>query len=444
MAEPKRPKEEKKPAEEGFELNIAELEAEEARSRLSADEAAYLEMILTTSEELERIAAIPDEQERTKKMKEFDTQTALMQEQARLAALPDAERKKVIALNKAEMERLKAEAEQLEREARTFKAPEMFEAMRQIRETSLKKFKELATDNWSELVGFFEDALHHKDVPRADAIMRKLTNDGNENELTNWFGYPSTMQGMHDFVNEVLIGRTDKDPVTGRSMRDEAGEPIWRKLDHLPQDPSTHPLGMGEQEAYMLQSDISYAAEKIGHWEVARVVKRDVSGRFVQMSEEEHALECTIEIGKTRDPRAIARGLNRLAYCGEEIDWEEGNLGDYRRGDIGRSFTPALLGLLFFAKEAEYMTAQFDKKEFNLNLRTKFKEFIDKDPARHKQLLRDAGLPEPLVKRLAGEETEEKVKAQTITMDGLKKLITRIGEARKVYEAQKLRERAAA
>ena len=79
MAEPKRPKEEKKPAEEGFELNIAELEAEEARSRLSADEAAYLEMILTTSEELERIAAIPDEQERTKKMKEFDTQTALMQ-----------------------------------------------------------------------------------------------------------------------------------------------------------------------------------------------------------------------------------------------------------------------------------------------------------------------------------------------------------------------------
>ena len=46
MAEPKKPEKTAQPAEERFEVDMAELEAEEVRSRLSADDEAYLKTIL--------------------------------------------------------------------------------------------------------------------------------------------------------------------------------------------------------------------------------------------------------------------------------------------------------------------------------------------------------------------------------------------------------------
>lgn len=311
---------------------------------------------------------------------------------AQLTAQEIAQARTEFARHKEELDKLWGEVAKEEKLARKYKIPELYPTWQEIRLADMAEFKNLTTDNWSELCSFFEDALHEKNIPRASAIFRKLTLDGNENELTNWFGYRSDMQGMHDFVNEVLIGRRAvKDPVTGKQKIDPVtGQPVYERLEHIPKPglEDLHPLYMGVQAALALENDMSYTAEKVGHWEVARIVKKDF-GMYTQMKEEDHAAECVAEIAKTPDARNITRRFNRLCYGGEMFT---GTVTEYR-GTLTRVFTPSRLGFALLVRFGQilYDGAARVPPELNQDLIQKLADYIYRDP-RNEALLRRMGV----------------------------------------------------
>ncbi|MCD4704668.1 hypothetical protein K8R66_01175 [bacterium] len=177
------------------------------------------------------------------------------------------------------------------------------------------KKKELAgVDNHDELRAMLRSSLNSKDKYMSKAIIEKLTEDGNLNEALNEHGYDSNAVGLHQFFSEFL---SDK-------------------------------LNMGEQETLSTQNDISYLAEKAGHWEMARTVSMTPSGEFKSLitqradgswDDSGHAKECYGDIMK-KDPQHIARNLNRLAYGGETGDGKR----EFKLSSLGRMLVSSLSG----------------------------------------------------------------------------------------------------
>lgn len=371
-------------AEKEFVLDTEKLAADELKTRLRPEDRRFLRELVGDYERLmvEAVGA-PNEEKRKEVLKQYGYETELVRRQAEIARL-EVEQGRATA--QAERLRLQAEAAQAGRQAEELEAvgeahhiPELYYAAKRRREVRMEEYKKLTTKNWSELVAFFETAFEEKNIPKVEAIVSKLTDDGNENELLNWYGYPATMQGMHDFVNEILIGQ----------------------------------LGMGEQEALSFESDISYVAENVGHWEVARIVKK-VGGRFVQMTDKEHMLECMIEIGKTPDPRAVARKFNRLAYGGETI---VGTAAEYRRGvkegTADRIFTPSALGVSILVAYGAELLGRWG--EVNFNLKQKMAGFILANP-QNRQFLIDAGVSEDVVKKFGSEAEAGRIITNTLEL----------------------------
>ncbi|MDD3284801.1 MAG: hypothetical protein PHZ07_04375 [Patescibacteria group bacterium] len=160
------------------------------------------------------------------------------------------------------------------------------------RELVDKKAKEISgLQSQTELISAFRSAMNAGDQYTGLAVVEKLAKDGNLNELLNEFNYDSNAIGQTKFFEEKFGGD----------------------------------FGMKKQEYLAAQNDVSYAAEKAGHWEQARTVKVRPDGKFecmVRQNEDgswddsEHAFECWADIMKL-DPQVIARTLNRLAFGGE-------------------------------------------------------------------------------------------------------------------------------
>lgn len=176
-----------------------------------------------------------------------------------------------------------------------------------------KKYSDVT--NSDELLQSFEDAVRRKDKFDQVAIMEKLSNDGNFNDLLNAKGYGADAKGMYSFL---------------RNEENDSGEK--RGLD----------TGLNDQEILQIQNDLSESEERVGHWEMAKTVGVNERGELeslIQKStdkkgktvwdDSQHVTAAASEIAKM-DPQKIVIGLNRLAYGGED-----GN-GKFQLSNLGR------------------------------------------------------------------------------------------------------------
>ena len=269
----------------------------------------------------------------------FDEARKLEEEQTNIDKQLEKSRQDLEEINKKEIkpEKKEAFAKLQAKKERIVKIrpPKGFEGRAAEKTLINEEMKKVADiDNSDELVSYLEDALHKKDKYRAVAIMQKLAKDANENEYLNAFGYDSDAKGLNQFTQDTLVKK----------------------------------LGMSEQQALAVQSDVGYIAERNNHWEVARTVGVDVSGKLrnlikpakdergqvikdttgrVVYDDSEHAQAAFAEIMKL-DPQVIARALNRLSYGGERPRMD---------GSGGRDFFITTLGLML-------TKALGDSKEF--------------------------------------------------------------------------------
>lgn len=187
------------------------------------------------------------------------------------------------------------------------KSGEVRSSYRSLVEEEKKKISSIT--NADELLGEYESAKKNKDKYRVAAIAEKLFNDANGNELMNHVGKASNAVGLRQFITQ-----------------DMAGSGLFN-----------------EREGLMLQNDLSEAAERVGHWEMAKTVGMNEKGEMESLvkqgaggkwDDKNHVLAAAAEIYKI-DPQVIARTLNRLAMGGEIPD-----------GKGGRSFELSNLGVL--------------------------------------------------------------------------------------------------
>ena len=292
-------------------------------------------------------------------------------EREALPALKELVRSGIVAKVEDEMGRAK------ETKAVSLRKPDFYYALAARREQEDKEMKKLGTANYNELISFFMTALHEGNESRAGAILRKLANDYNDNEIWNYFGYPSNSLGMHMFFMEVMCGLSVRknphdvipfdawfDPVklSGYLKFNAEGQLDIKnatKIGHIP-GTNLHALSMPFQMALSLESDVSYINEERWHWETARVVGvNSITGEYFQYSETEHAIECTAELRKAQ-PREIQRRMNRLGYGGEVPV-------QIMNPSAGRQFNISLLGIMVNLAIGDPSSDNTISREMNTN-----------------------------------------------------------------------------
>lgn len=182
------------------------------------------------------------------------------------------------------------------------------------------KYKDVT--NSDELLQLYEDAVRRKNKFDQVAIVEKLSNDGNLNEILRTKGYASNAVGMVSFLN---------------NDKNEKGE---RKGLNA---------GLGGQEILQLQNDLSESEERVGHWEMAKTVgvnahgkmeslvkkktsngnvEKDANGKEI-WDDEQHVIAAASEVAKM-DPQKVVIQLNRLAYGGEDAN------GKFKLSNLGK------------------------------------------------------------------------------------------------------------
>jgi len=212
----------------------------------------------------------------------------------------------------AKKEALQKDIKGIKDELTKYMAPRGFKgraASQALVNEEMKKISDIQNDEL--LISYLKDAMNKRDKYRVMAIAKKMTADGNDNEWLNALDYDSNAIGLTKFVEEELIKK----------------------------------MGINKQEALAFQDDISYSAERVNHWEIAKTVGVGADGRLQSLvkydsktgkwDDSRHAQAAFAEIMKL-DPQVIARNLNRLAYGGERM----------RADGSGRDFMISTLGLM--------------------------------------------------------------------------------------------------
>jgi hypothetical protein len=292
-----------------------------------------------------------DEEERAAFLEKRKEKERQLKQEIELLSLSPEERKARAEDAKVEAEKIGAEMLKMTKEAAAhYLITVRAEVEKRRRAAESEELKELNTENSDELIDLFIAALKAKKTYRCAAIMRKLAADANENEIVNYFGYPSNIEGFHRFFAEVFIGRKLVKRPDGKF---EFGE----KIDRI-KGIDIKPLYMEPQIALAIENDVSYIAEAKGHWGVARTICQKF-GQFYQVSEEDQTIAAVSEMTKL-NLQKIAREFNRLAMGGE-IPAEAFN------PEAGRDFQISRIGLALILNLSGAMENFMAKGEFNAN-----------------------------------------------------------------------------
>ncbi|MDP3244150.1 MAG: hypothetical protein Q8M83_00645 [bacterium] len=179
-----------------------------------------------------------------------------------------------------------------------------------------------ATEALEEL----HSALQEKNKIKFSAWMKKLTQDGNDNEIWNGFGYDSSVADAMKFRKDILVKE----------------------------------LGMTEQESMALMNDVNYMNEDIGHYDITRMYQVK-HGVFKENTIQEQAAIVANENLK-KDSRKFCQNTNRLGYGGETAD------GKYGLG---------LSGLTTLVANQTEILNRIDRGEMNQSALNKFTEVIN-------------------------------------------------------------------
>lgn len=303
---------------------------------------SYEDDLVTKKQEkvaAERYLASPKELEANKKIIE-DLQVAArtLREEASKPITTEADRD----YYRREQDKYATEEAKWQKVADTYRPSTDYDIRRDQRSAISEEKKKMTTDNWQELVKIFEDAKHAGDLTRAAAAYHKATEYGNENEFQNHFGYDSDARGMKQFIeNELIKG-----------------------------------LGMSNEQALSIASDVSYAGEKVNHWGVARAVVVK-NGKLDWANEDDRMVEVLAEVRK-KDFEGFMRNANRLAYGNEIVGLgelpanatKEQRAAHFRAGG-DRGFELSSFGQAFIMENYDKFGDLLKRGRFNVNLAVK-------------------------------------------------------------------------
>lgn len=320
--------------------------------KLSPDE--QIEILREIHREAKRFLDM-DEEERATLLRLREEEEGNIGKELEFLDLSPEARKAKLEENRRRAEDAGEKMAKIRRETGAYFVTIRAEAEKRRRDAESQELKELMTENSEELIDLFMAALKDGNATRCAAIMRKLTADANENELLNFFGYPSNIDGLHRFTAEVMIGRKSVKTVEGKY---ELGGKIYT----IP-GTKIKPLNLSPQTAYAIENDISYIAESKRHWGVARAVEQHF-GQFYQATEEEQAGAVVAELAKS-NVQTMAREFNRLAFGGE-VPRQAFN------PSAGRVFRISRSGLAVLMSMAGMLEGYAVKGEYNANAARNF------------------------------------------------------------------------
>jgi len=164
-------------------------------------------------------------------------------------------------------------------------------------------------DDSDELVRILKDAIGRRDKTQIKAAMRKLSEDGNDNEAFEALvpREGSGYEGMQQLMRALSGQLNEKDLLYDKEYVDDL-----RKLN----------AGFNKDEAFTLGAQIAEMNKRTSHWEATAAYVME-GGKFREATEKEHTLIASAEFGK-KSPQANMRDSNRLAYGKHTYD-EQGN-----------------------------------------------------------------------------------------------------------------------
>ncbi len=193
---------------------------------------------------------------------------------------------------------------------RDIRGPVNYDMKKRLRGGYLDELKNVTSTEWKELVVDLEDAIARKDFDKAGAVLLKATSDGNANEVLNSFNYSSSGEGMKQFIMRELVGKkgmTRKE----RAEYNRLYSSKYGKID------DAKGVGMSMNQSLLLGTDVGYAAEKILHWQDARLTSAGPDGNLSFYGPEERQLEIAYETGKIAYDKLLQNANRLVGY--EEI-----------------------------------------------------------------------------------------------------------------------------
>ncbi len=315
-------------------------------------------------------------------LKKSDEEVALAEEQLKILAMSKEEREKELAGVKAAAERKTKEAEKEWEEAMAAIAPILVEEDAARREGEARMEKTITAIKTEELLENLKSFLAKKDLAGVGAVLKKLTALGEIGITLNYFGYPSSIAGMRQFFNEMIIG--DR-PILGEAAYDNL---------------------LFQQKVYAVEQDISSLAVNQNNWTLAFSVGR--KGRvWHELEEKDHLAAVLWAVGKIR-PEVAARNFPPAAY-GYFTPREKGNLV------AGGNFELGMEGKLILALYAKIFEKQLAKNSFNPLTAAVLSEF--------EKELTNLGLPESFGAALKKYFEEEKNKKPEMAEEVLREII---------------------
>ena len=230
-------------------------------------------------------------------------------------------------------------------------------AMRRDQSLAISKEKsEMLTDSWQELWSIYEDAKKHGDLIRASAAYLKAAEYANDNEFQNMAGDSSDAKGMKSFIMNEFVGKKGLSKKRLKEFEEEHGIKIEEEG-----------MGMSEEQALNVANLVSYQAEKVGHWGLARAVGVK-DGKQYWQKENDRLFEVMAEVRK-QDFEVFMRRVNRLGWGAEtpigDTRQERAN-NFHKTGD--RKYKNSPFALAFVKENWDKFESLLKRSRFNPNI----------------------------------------------------------------------------
>lgn len=261
--------------------------------------------------------------------------------EGRAAKAENEEQKKKIL---AEKEGISNQIKQKNKELSEARTPYTYFADQKRMSAISEEMKKIGNDdNEEHLVEMFNAAVAKGDKELASAVYIHAAKVGHANEIIH--SQRATEDVKDEYGNvKTEAGHTLDESVYG--MHALTNQTLIKKL------------GMSEQEALSVQSQVSTLAKAVGHYNLAESVG-ERNGMLYQRTGAVQQRRATNELRK-RDPERSVRDYNRLSY-GDEIQTEvDGNV-------TGRQFRLSQLGKANLLEWADSISKEVKNRRFNKN-----------------------------------------------------------------------------
>jgi len=230
-----------------------------------------------TIDGVERYKPSDEEKKINREKNKDDIMVAELEWNKSRGALLDEEQYKKAETNKTIYDK---QAEKYQESPRAFYASRSYRAL-EAQESSKLPHHSM---EWDEIDNLLKTAIKDKDIVRVSSLMKKATQDYNDNEIWNAYGYGSGPEGAEKFRQDILEKK----------------------------------VGMNSQASMALMNDINYMNEDLGHNNTSRMygVK---GGAFYLKDAEDQAASVATENLK-QNSRNFIQSRNRLAYGYEDAD----------------------------------------------------------------------------------------------------------------------------